>query len=109
MPNNTEYTQVCVWGSTIVNKGQEQAFEEFMESEYDIRVQYLENIVSETGSDDAFFTIHSGDISKFAVKRFDMNPPVRWIEDVLANEGANSIYPDRVQQYKTWNASEIEA
>jgi len=114
----SHYTQVCVWGSTTVGKGKEKAFEDFMLSEYKIRVKYLEEIktapdfkngkpVEGTGGrNDVFFVIHEADIVKFAMKRFSMNPPVRWIEDVLGNErrrGDNSIYPARVDKYLTWD------
>ena len=117
MKQITKFSQVCVWGSTIVGKDNVKQFEDFMKSEYKIRVKYLEEIktlpdmkngkaVKGTGDrNDVFFVIHSDDISKFAVKRFSMDPPVRWIEDVLGNEKSRndvSIYPESVRKYLTW-------
>ncbi len=112
-----QFSQVCVWGSTTVGKDKVKEFEDFMKSEYKIRVKYLEEIktlpdmkngkaVKDTGGrNDVFFSIHADDIPKFAVKRFSMDPPVRWIEDVLGNEKSRndeSIYPESVRKYLTW-------
>jgi len=113
----SKFSQVCVWGSTIVGKENVKQFEDFMKSEYKIRVKYLEEIktlpdmkngkpVKGTGDrNDVLFAIHSDDIKTFAVKRFGMDPPVRWIEDVLGNEKSrndDSIYPESVRKYLTW-------
>ena len=115
----TEYNQVCVWESTIVEKEQSKEFEDFMLNEYKIRVKFLEMIytfpdyengrpVDGTGGRaDTFFLIHDEDIPKFAVPRLSMNPPVRWIEDVFGN-GGGKLYPAQVKKYCKWNEEAIE-
>lgn len=112
------FEQVCVWASTVVNKGQEKDFEDFMLKEYKVRVKFIEviktfpdrdkngNNVEGTGErSDVFFYIHAEDIKKFAIPRLRMEPPVRWIEDVLDNlEDPDNpeIYPKRVTEYRSW-------
>jgi len=114
------YTQVCVWQSTILKKGQEKEFEEFMLKEYKIRVKFIEviytfpdrdehgnNVEGTGGRSDVFFYIHIDDITKFAIPRLKMEPPVRWIEDVLGNMSDPDnpeIYPQRVTEYRSWEA-----
>ena len=119
-PEETKYSQVCVWGSTIVGAENAKAFVDFMKSEYKIRVKYLEEIKTNPdmkngkavkgtgGRNDVFFAIHSDDIVKFAITRLSMDPPVRWIEDVLGNEKRkekSSLYPESVRKYLTWEYS----
>lgn len=117
-PQKEPYSQVAIWGSTVVGEDKKKEFEEFMKSEYGVRVNYLEeiktfpdkdqngsNVEGTGGRNDVFFSVHEGDIPKFAVKRLGMDPPVRWIEDVIANEGDDeSIYPETVKEYRTWEA-----
>ena len=111
------YSQVAIWGSTVVGEDKKKEFEDFMKSEYGVRVKYLEeiktfpdkdqngsNVEGTGGRNDVFFSVHEGDIPKFAIKRLSMDPPVRWIEDVVANEGDESIYPETVKEYRTWEA-----
>jgi len=112
------YSQVAIWGSTVVGKDKSKEFEDFMKSEYGVRVKYLEeiktfpdrdqngsNIEGTGGRNDVFFSVHEADIPKFAVKRFTMDPPVRWIEDVIANQSEPlTMYPDSVKEYRTWEA-----
>ena len=117
------FNQVCVWGSTVVGKEKVKAFEDFMKSEWGARVKYLEEIktlpdmkngepVKGTGGrNDVFFVIHDDDITKFAVKRSRMDPPARWIEDVLGNETNTkngSIYPEHVKKYRKWSYDDQE-
>lgn len=113
------YTQVCVWQSCIVAKGEEKQFEEFMKNKFQVRVNFLEVVftapdmkdghpVEETGGrSDVLFAIHSDDISKFAVKRFMFQDPIRWIEDVFGN-GHGNLYPARIKNYCTWNEGAIK-
>jgi len=112
------YSQVAIWGSTVVGKDKAKEFEDFMKSEYGVRVKYLEeietfpdrdqngsNIEGTGGRNDVFFSVHEDDIPKFAVKRFTMDPPVRWIEDVIANQSEPlTMYPESVKEYRTWEA-----
>jgi hypothetical protein len=110
----TPFNQVCVWASTIVGTDNVESFEKFMLDEYKVRVKYMEEIktapdmdngkiVKGTGDrNDVFFKIHTDDIPKFAVKRLSMDPPVRWIEDVLDNQRGQMLYPDRIQEMRTW-------
>lgn len=111
--NTKQFTQVCVWPGTVVGDAKKQKeFVTFMKTNFGVRVKYLEEIVTgpdfrkglpvkDTGGrNDLFFSVHSADISKFAVPRLQVG--IRWIEDVLANETGKSIYPEHVSKYKTW-------
>ena len=109
------FSQVCVWPGTIITEQQIQQFEDYFEKN-GFRVQYLESLLTnpdrdengtaipETGGrHDAFFAVHNDDIMSFAIPRLQMG--IRWIEDVLDNEAAQteySIYPHRVREYRTW-------
>jgi len=100
---------VCVWPGTVVD-GRADDFTKFMMDELGVRVQYLEEIktnpdkkngviVPGTGDrNDIFFAIHSEDVAKFALPRFQYG--IRWLEDVIApyNHGAH-LYPKRVKEY----------
>lgn len=111
MENN--YTQVCVWASTIVGKEKSKEFEDYMKSEYKIRAKYVrelktipdqangKDVEGTGGRNDVFFTIHTDDIPKFAIPRLSMDPPVRWIEDVIDN-GGQSIYQENISVHRTW-------
>ncbi len=114
----TNYTQVCVWPATTVGKDKvEQAqFERWFLDEYGAKIQYLEEIetfpdldkdgnpVEGTGNrNDIFFAVHENDIGKFAIPKLNLG--ARWIEDVLADCNYHQkIYPERVFQYKCWDA-----
>jgi hypothetical protein len=108
-----EFVQVCVWPGTLVGKEKIKEFEAFMKTTFGARVKYLEEIITcpdmknghpvpkTGGRSDVFFSIHNADISKFAVARLQYG--IRWVEDVLANEGKTSVYPESVLKYKTWD------
>jgi hypothetical protein len=112
LPN---FTQVCVWPGIIIKENEIPEVIEWFENQFDVRIQYLETIVtlpdkSENGNDipetggrhDAFIAIHNDDIDKFTIPRFSIG--VRWIEDVLNNHNYTSpIYPERVFEYKSWD------
>ena len=110
---NNEFSQVCVWPGTVVgNEKEQKEFEAIMKKQFGVRVQYLEEIktapdfqngcpVKDTGNrSDLFFAVHNEDVGKFAIPRLQVG--IRWIEDVLANEGKTSLYPKSVKKYKTW-------
>jgi len=117
--NNIElkegYSQVCIWPACLVGNERIEEFTNFMKEEFDIKIQYLEEIntysdkdnkgdnIPETGDrNDLFFAVHEEDIMKFAVPRFEYG--IRWIEDVLSKGNYKSpIYPKRVFEYVTWN------
>ena len=105
-----EYSQVCVWPGTLVGNDVE-GFVAFMKKEFGVRVEYLEEIVTQPNTDDLgnpventggrndlFFAVHQESIPKFAVKRLVYG--IRWIEDVLSNH--SEIYPERIFEYRSW-------
>ncbi len=106
-----DFTQVCVWPAVTVGDDEKQEFVSWFREEFDVRVQFLEIILTKPnvwdkdtgGRSDVFFGLHKDDVSKFALKRLKMG--IRWIEDVLAGcNYTDPIYPERVFDYKTWEA-----
>lgn len=101
------FQQVCVWPLTIVGKNRIKEFENFMNDNFGIRVQYLEEIFTNLDKDgnrrgkrsDLFFSVHTDDILKFTGPRLLYD--IQWIEDVLTKENYK-IYPKRVFEYKSW-------
>lgn len=107
-----EFTQLCVWPGTIVEKDNEQDFVEFIAKEFHgARVKFAEEVVTVPDNDkgvpipqtggrnDVFFYIHSNDIGKFAVMRLAYG--IRWWEDVVSNN-SHLIYPKEIlEKYKT--------
>jgi len=110
------FTQVCVWPGTIVGEEKISEFTDWMKEEFNVNVQYLEEIktnqdVDEFGNpiagtgdrNDVFFAVKNEDVEKFAIPRLKMG--IRWIEDVLSSTNYKSaIYPSRVYDYKSWEA-----
>ena|ERR1017187_9568623 len=105
------FKQVCVWPGTIVGPDPEtiQDMEEWF-LELGFRIKYIEEIKTKPtpgeygtgGRNDCLFYIHSEDVAKFSVPRFQFG--VRWIEDVLDNEPEEySIYPEHMKKYRTWS------
>ena len=108
------FTQVCVWPGTVMGDNTVEEFEIFMKDEFNVAVQYLEEIetkpdtlngelVPDTGGrNDLFFAVKNEDIEGFSVSRLQAG--IRWIEDVLAEVNYKCrIYPERVFDYCTWN------
>jgi hypothetical protein len=111
-----EFPQVMVWSGTVVGFNNVESFENWMKTDFGVRVKYLEEIktlpsrgVSDSGGrNDLFFAVHKDDISKMAVKRFTLQDPPRWIEDVLSIVNYHEhIYPDHVFDFVTWNEGNI--
>lgn len=117
------FTQVVVWPGTIVGLDQIQEFVEFMQEELGVRVKYISELKTKAdwfstyedtkgsgGRNDVLFYIHSDDIEKFAIPRFQYG--MQWLEDVLNNElrlnrelgipEDYSIYPRHIFEYCTW-------
>lgn len=105
------FTQVCVWPGTVVGEDSVADFEAWMQSEFGVRAQYLEEVqtapdvrggfpVEGTGGrNDLFFAVHDEDVGKFAVPRLAYG--MRWLEDVYGN-GSGDIYPMRIADYQSW-------
>ena len=105
------FKQLCVWPGTIVGKGNEKDFVDFMKKEFNARVKLAEEVttnpdqcndvdVPETGGrNDVFFFVHDEDVLGFAVPR--LKAGIRWWEDVVFNE-SHLIYPKEViERYPT--------
>lgn len=113
--------QVCIWPGVVLGNNTPEDFEEFMQEQFGVRVQYLETILTKPDTDssgrevpdtggrsDLFFAIHSNDIMKFSIARLQAG--IRWIEDVLSKDNYMSrIYPERVFDYCTWNEQSLAA
>jgi hypothetical protein len=114
------FTQVCIWPGCIVGENEIEKFEKLMLEQFDIRIQYLEeiktkpdkdsngDIVEGTGNrNDLFFAVHDDDVGKFAIPRLQYG--IRWIEDALEPENySQHLYPERVSEYKCWDNSNKE-
>lgn len=108
------FNQVCVWPGTIVGAEEVTKFEQFMLDNFDVRVQYLEEIYiipgkrftqaaasKKDGSCELFFAVHDADVTKFAIPRLSVG--IRWVEDVLSKgNGQAKCYPEHTKLYKTW-------
>lgn len=106
------FRQVAICQGLLVKDAAE--FESNMMEHFGVRTQFLETIytkpdtnqwgqpiVDTGGRADVFFAIDTDDVMKFAVPRLSMG--IRWIEDALAAvNGGNRLYPERVEEYKTW-------
>lgn len=111
-----KFNQVCVWRGTFVGAENIAEFVQYMRTELGARVQYLEEIYIEPGQAyeprpadkekyrcELFFAVHDDDVVKFAIPRLSYG--ISWVEDVLSEiNGAAYMYPERVKQYKTWEA-----
>jgi len=103
---NEGFKQVCVWPGCLVGAEKIDEFVSFMKESFNVRVQYLEEIVTLPGDggegrNDLFFAVNQEDICNFAVERLDAG--IRWVEDVLAPCNYHDpIYPEYVFEYKSW-------
>lgn len=105
------FSQVCVRQGLVIEPSHSQVFEKCMLQLFGARVQYLEEFVTPSVSDngsfsgyctDLFFAVHDEDLSGFSTRRLQMGG--RWVEDVLWSVNYhNKIYPDRVFGYRTWD------
>ncbi len=111
---NDGFTQVCIWTGTVVGEEVDD-FIKLMKDKFSTRIQYLEEIltapdyengkpVEDTGGrNDLFFAVHQDDVMSFATARLQYG--IRWIEDAVSKtNGGNTLYPERVEQYCSWDA-----
>lgn len=105
---NEGFDLVCVWSATLIGEKHASEFENWFKNEFDIEVQYLEevttlpdrdkdgNVVEKTGGrNDVFFAIKREDASKFAIPRLHFS--IRWVEDAILQD--ENIYPKYVKEY----------
>ena len=101
-----EFSQLCVWPSTLIEKNEIEEFVEFIQENFGVRIKFSEQVftnpdlddfgdpVPETGGrSDLFFYVHAEDTHKFAVSR--LKAGIRWWEDVVGNEN-HTIYPQEI-------------
>lgn len=99
-----DFTQLCVWPGTVLGDSTPKDLEDFFLNEMGVRVKYhtevetlpdIENgkAVPDTGGrNDLFFFIHTEDIPKFALQRFQFG--IRWWEDVIVYNDNRHLYTD---------------
>ena len=105
---NEGFDLVCVWSGTLIGEKHASEFENWFKNEFDIEVQYLEevttlpdrdkdgNVVEKTGGrNDVFFAIKREDASKFSIPRLHFS--IRWVEDAILQD--ENIYPKYVKEY----------
>ena len=106
------FKQVCVWPGTLLGDSTVAEFEQYFVDTFNVRVKYLEEIVTfpdkdedgytvdgTGGRNDIFFAVHNDDVMRFAIPK--LNIGARWVEDALAGDGYK-IYPAHVLKYTTW-------
>ncbi len=124
VPRTEGFTQVCVWEGTLCGADKVGEFVEFIKNEFNIEIQYLEEIETKPdsclihdgdirgtgGRNDIFFAVKDGDQSKgsFITKRLQYG--IRWVEDVLSrvnngldDNGDPRLYPKHVLEYISWD------
>ena len=112
------FSQVCVWPGTVMGNSTIEDFEFFMKGEFNVVIQYLEEIETKPdmennrptpstgGRNDLFFAVKDSHIERFSVPR--LRAGIRWIEDVLSKHNYRSpIYPKRVFDYCSWNEESL--
>ena len=105
---NEGFDLVCVWSGTLIGEKHASEFENWFKNEFDIEVQYLEevttlpdrdkdgNVVEKTGGrNDVFFAIKREDASKFVIPCFRFG--ICWAEDAIPQD--ENIYPKYVKEY----------
>lgn len=115
-----EFAQVCLWPGTVVGTDRVEEFVVWMKDNFDVRVQYLEEILTSPdtgpfgepvpgtgGRNDLLFAVHQDDIGKFAGRRLGVG--IRWIEDVLSPVNYQMpIYPERLRDYMSWDPTPVQ-
>ena len=104
---NEGFDLVCVWPATLVGKKHASDFENWFKNEFDLEVQYLEevttlpdrdkdgNVVEKGGRNDVLFAIKREDASKLVNPRLHFN--IHWVGyDVHQDK---NIYPEHVKNY----------
>lgn len=116
--NNDNFKQPVVWPGTIVTDDQTAELEAFILAELGSRAKYIGCFYTLPGDGgngsraDAIFYVHSEDLNKFAVRRFQFG--MRWVEDVLDNEARriadgeqlSTIYVPEVHALYSWKRDE---
>jgi len=106
------YLKIMVYPALVVGPQNIRAFEQWVMTEFNTRIRYLEEIVtgssvwdgrrdySTAGRNDVFFAVHSDDIvSPSGPRRLARG--MRWIDDILDTERRKlqSMYPVRIFEY----------
>ena len=83
-------TQKFVWRGTIIREADTKEVIQWFASEFGVRVNYLGTIVTTGGRNDAVFSLHAEDVTKFAVTRFKLGGDTpSWWQDYLASEAVS--------------------
>ena len=100
-----EYVQKVVWIGTVLGDASTEEFEQYFQDELGYRVRYDGEFRMVGGHYEGLncivFSIHSEDISRFAVFRiraWDM----KWLEDFYENEGVNNFPVEFLEEYREY-------
>lgn len=104
------YEQVVVIPACIVERTDEKGINDYLHAHIKGMTNSIKLIgcveTVHDGADgkriDAMFLIHFDDIPKFAVQRFGLDMPLRWLEDLLGNDmerGAQTYADSFLQDY----------
>ena len=90
IPVKPAFVQKFVWRGTLVKPEDVNDMTIWFAREFGSRVCYLGTIVTAYGREDAVFSIHPEDVTKFAVARLRLHGDVpSWWEDYLANDAVS--------------------
>lgn len=109
------FTQVVVWEGCSLKDSEIPEFEDFVKSLGAAGVQFLEVVLTlpdlghdgavpgTGGRSDILFAITQEGMNKFAIARLQYG--MRWLDDVYGNNNGH-IYPERIQEYRSWDMAE---
>ena len=102
------FTQVYVWPGTLLPESDISKFIDWLSSQFGVRGQYLETIVTlprdedgpeSGGRHDVFFSVHDDDLPQFSVPRLEWG--IFHVESIFLNLG-HKAYPERIKGYASW-------
>ena len=108
MKKKNNYTQLVVWRGTTLGGQDSQSLVDFFKDDLDTRIKFCESVTTlpdiddsgnkvkgTGGSIDLLFYVHTDDISKFAIKRFQLGG-CSWWEDVVKYNNQSHLYKDEI-------------
>ena len=105
---NANFTQVYVWPGTLLPEDEIGKFIDFLSSQFGVRGQYLETIITlqcekdgpdSGGRHDVFFAVHDDDVRAFSAARLEWG--MFHVESIFLNL-SHKAYPEHIKGYVSW-------